>query len=50
MSTAIAWIEGQWGTAASLELPLNDRALLLADGRGSGRASRVRPAEALRYE
>ena len=32
MSTAIAWIEGQWGTAASLQLPLNDRALLLADG------------------
>ena len=27
-----AWIEGQWGTAASLQLPLNDRALLLADG------------------
>ena len=32
MSTAIAWIEGQWGTAASLQLPLDDRALLLADG------------------
>ena len=30
MSTAIAWIEGQWGTAASLQLPLDDRALLLA--------------------
>ena len=32
ISTAIAWIEGQWGTAASLQLPLDDRALLLADG------------------
>ena len=32
MSTAIAWIEGQWGTAANLQLPLDDRALLLADG------------------
>ena len=32
MSTAIAWIAGQWGTAASLQLPLDDRALLLADG------------------
>jgi branched-subunit amino acid aminotransferase/4-amino-4-deoxychorismate lyase len=32
MSTAIAWIDGQWGTAATLNLPLDDRALLLADG------------------
>ena len=32
MTTSVAWIEGQWGTAASLQLPLNDRALLLADG------------------
>ena len=32
MSTAIAWIKGQWGTAANLQLPLDDRALLLADG------------------
>ena len=32
MSTAIAWIEGQWGTTANLQLPLDDRALLLADG------------------
>ena len=32
MSTAIAWMDGQWGTAAHLNLPLDDRALLLADG------------------
>ena len=32
MSTSVAWIDGQWGTAASLQLPLDDRALLLADG------------------
>ena len=32
MTTSVAWIEGQWGTAASLQLPLDDRALLLADG------------------
>ena len=32
MTSSVAWIEGQWGTAASLQLPLDDRALLLADG------------------
>ena len=32
MTAAVAWIDGQWGTAASLQLPLDDRALLLADG------------------
>ena len=32
MTTSVAWIDGQWGTAASLQLPLDDRALLLADG------------------
>ena len=32
MNASVAWIEGQWGTAASLQLPLDDRALLLADG------------------
>ena len=32
MTTSVAWIDGQWGTAASLRLPLDDRALLLADG------------------
>ena len=32
MSTSIAWIDGHWGTPAALKLPLNDRALLLADG------------------
>ena len=32
MTSAIAWIDGQWGTAANLNLPLDDRALLLADG------------------
>ena len=32
MTSSIAWIDGQWGTAASLKLPLDDRALLLADG------------------
>jgi len=32
MTSAIAWIDDQWGTAATLNLPLDDRALLLADG------------------
>ena len=32
MTSAIAWIDGQWGTTANLNLPLDDRALLLADG------------------
>ena len=32
MTSAIAWIDGQWGTASNLNLPLDDRALLLADG------------------
>ena len=32
MTASVAWIDGQWGTAASLQLPLDDRALLLADG------------------
>ena len=32
MSTSIAWIDGQWGTTATLNLPLDDRGLLLADG------------------
>ena len=32
MTTSVAWINGQWGTAASLQLPLDDRSLLLADG------------------
>ena len=32
MTTAIAWIDGQWGTPESLALPLNDRGLQLADG------------------
>ena len=32
MTSSIAWIDGQWGTAANLHLPLDDRALLLADG------------------
>ena len=32
MTSAIAWIDGQWGTAANLNLPLDDRGLLLADG------------------
>ena len=32
MTTAIAWIDGQWGTPGSLALPLNDRGLQLADG------------------
>ena len=32
MTSTIAWIDGQWGTAANLNLPLDDRALLLADG------------------
>ena len=32
MTSSIAWINGHWGTAASLNLPLDDRALLLADG------------------
>ena len=32
MTASVAWINGQWGTAASLQLPLDDRSLLLADG------------------
>ena len=32
MSTSIAWIDGHWGTAAALSLPLDDRGVLLADG------------------
>ena len=32
MTASVAWIDGHWGTAASLQLPLDDRALLLADG------------------
>ena len=32
LTTSVAWIDGQWGTATSLQLPLDDRALLLADG------------------
>ena len=32
MTSSIAWINGHWGTAASLNLPLDDRALVLADG------------------
>ncbi|AII48116.1 4-amino-4-deoxychorismate lyase [Synechococcus sp. KORDI-52] len=32
MTSSIAWLDGQWGTTASLKLPLDDRALLLADG------------------
>ncbi|MGE4580869.1 MAG: aminotransferase class IV [Synechococcus sp.] len=32
MTTTIAWIDGRWGTPASLVLPLDDRGLLLADG------------------
>ena len=32
MSTSIAWIDGHWGTAATLSLPLDDRGVLLADG------------------
>lgn len=32
MKHAIAWIDGRWGTADSLALPLNDRGLQLADG------------------
>ena len=32
MSPSIAWIDGHWGTTATLSLPLDDRALLLADG------------------
>ena len=31
-ATTIAWIDGRWGTAAELSLPLLDRGLLLADG------------------
>ena len=31
-TASVAWIDGQWGTAASLSLPLDDRALMLADG------------------
>ena len=30
--TTIAWIDGRWGAAAELSLPLLDRGLLLADG------------------
>ena len=30
--TAIAWIEGRWGSPAELGVPLQDRGLLLADG------------------
>ena len=29
---SIAWIKGEWGRPAELELPLSDRGLLLADG------------------
>jgi 4-amino-4-deoxychorismate lyase len=29
---AIAWIDGRWGTAAELAIPLDDRGVLLADG------------------
>ena len=29
---SVAWIDGQWGPAAQLALPLNDRGLQLADG------------------
>ena len=32
MSPSIAWIDGHWGAVATLSLPLDDRALLLADG------------------
>ena len=32
MTTAIAWMDGHWGKADSLALPLNDRGLQLADG------------------
>ena len=32
MTSSIAWINGHWGTAANLNLPLDDRALVLADG------------------
>ena len=32
MTVSIAWIDGRWGTAANLKLPLDDRGLLLADG------------------
>jgi len=31
-SSAIAWINGQWGQPDQLGVPLNDRGLLLADG------------------
>jgi branched-subunit amino acid aminotransferase/4-amino-4-deoxychorismate lyase len=31
-ATTIAWIDGRWGAAAELSLPLLDRGLLLADG------------------
>ena len=30
--TAIAWIDGRWGSPAELGVPLQDRGLLLADG------------------
>ena len=29
---AVAWIDGRWGSAAELSVPLQDRGLLLADG------------------
>ncbi len=32
MGTAIAWIDDRWGAPADLSLPLDDRALTLADG------------------
>ena len=32
MTTAIAWIDGEWGTPENLAMPLNDRGLQLADG------------------
>ena len=32
MTTALAWIDGRWGTPEQLALPLNDRGLQLAEG------------------
>ena len=32
MTTTIAWLDGQWGTAHGLQLPLSDRGLQLSDG------------------
>ena len=32
MTTALAWIDGQWGPPEQLTLPLNDRGLQLAEG------------------